>query len=840
MSSGRQHPALGFLTVSLRGRIIFAHSRVPVTPRLGRTLRDHRTAGRVALLALAAACSDGTGPDDRLAPVEVRVVGDSVSLRAVAATARLGAEVRRRGRVVAAPLRWFSGDDRVASLSSDGLLTARGAGGTFAFVVSDFGGRDSLAVHVRPEPARARMIVARTRLVHSRSFRFAAESRDAGGGPVTSGTVTWSSSDTTRLTVDQTGLVRAVSPGQARIRALVDGFIADTLVTVVPAPRLRFLRDTLVLGADQGLSNFDAYPFLLADDASDLDRATVTLGVADTSVASAPPLLTLPSSNVGAAVAWLQARGPGQTTVTATAPGWQPATAIVIVSSSRLRNAHGGHATVVVGGSAQAVRFDLLDSLGVRRDIVRRGVYRVSVSDTSVLATPADSVVVDGTALGVGVQLIARTAGTARVAVSREGYGADSVEVTVRAAGGVAMSFFTPTFPSSASGRMRTSVGHIRGRVSAGLPYFLDGPPQDIRLAQRAPQVVRLSDTLLVQGPGDTPPTFSVTGLAIGTDTVVATATGFAPDTLIVEVGVPGFANVYPLPPVIRSFERRPVGYGFADAGEVYPWSSTVAPVAVRVTSSDSSVLRPEPPEPSGGFPYVSAQGAGHARLRIESADGSYQPLELPPIEVLPVALYPLAFPESTTVRSLGTRTRAQIVAGPQGFVEWGGVRVLTPRSTDAGVVRLTPTDSVLLPGVFFVESGSQPGRAWIVLDAPGLVPDSISVEVTPSALVVRDATPLTAYEPERWWARLALVDALGNSHFHADSLTFDLTVSDSTVVRLLNAELTLGEWSQGTDPIRLQTLRPGTALVFVRDRRSGAGRFPDLAIPVTVTAPPE
>ncbi len=64
--------------------------------------------------------------------------------------------------------------------------------------------------------------------------QFDATVKDAAGNELTDRTVTWSSSDNTRVTVDSTGLVTGVGPGSATITATADGRSDMALLTVTP------------------------------------------------------------------------------------------------------------------------------------------------------------------------------------------------------------------------------------------------------------------------------------------------------------------------------------------------------------------------------------------------------------------------------------------------------------------------------------------------------------------------------------------------------------------------------------------------------------------------------
>lgn len=794
----------------------------------------------LAAAAALGACSDATGPGSD-APVEVAVAVDSVHLTAVGETRALTAVAMRRRTTVTAALHWYGTDDSVATVDASGQLVARGAGRARVFVFSDSGGVDSLVVRVAPVAGRARITRAKTRLVNGRRFVFAAEARDAGDGPVTSGTVSWSSTDPSRVAVDASGEVRGVAPGTARVRATVEGFTAETTVTVVPAPRLRFVRDTIVLGNDQRWINDPDAPFLLAEDASLADRALVTMTFSDSSVASGPAVSSIPHVHWSDIDARIEARRPGTTAVTVTAPGWQAATAIVIVTPSRLRRV--GPASIpmqVLTAPAPGTFgpiFELADSLGVARDTWRRAVYRYTTSDPSVLALISDSLVLEY-ARWVGGPVQAVGAGRARLVVQRAGYGADSVDVDVRPAERVRIVPTNPLYSFAPSPRMTTSVGHHRRMIGVHVPLPF-GAVDTVRLRHLQPQVLALSDTLLPVGGMHNPPSFATTGLALGTDTIIASVAGHGEDTLIVDVVRPSlWVQWHPV--MLRGLEGRRVGAVIAEGGVPYGWLEAVAPVELRLMSSDTSVLRPLPPYwllPMQ--PGYEARKPGVATLRVESVDGRYEPLDLPPIRVVASTITIAAYPSGASPLRMGTRTIAQVASGDEGL-EWMGAMWMRARSTDTSIVKLIDGDSIQVGGMYaLVESGATPGHAWIVIDGEGVVPESLSVQVTASALAARGATPLAAGAMGEWWASLELIDAFGAPQFHADSTSFEVTAGDATILAVADRFPPMPRWGMGIGPLRVNALRAGTTTLRVRDLRAGPRRFADIIIPVTVNAAP-
>jgi uncharacterized protein YjdB len=70
------------------------------------------------------------------------------------------------------------------------------------------------------------------------SVRVLANPIDNAGKSVAGVTVTWSSSDQSVATVDQTGLIKGVGPGTAEISATAEGAVSSLAVTVLESASL--------------------------------------------------------------------------------------------------------------------------------------------------------------------------------------------------------------------------------------------------------------------------------------------------------------------------------------------------------------------------------------------------------------------------------------------------------------------------------------------------------------------------------------------------------------------------------------------------------------------------
>lgn len=136
------------------------------------------------------------------------------------------------GRVFA----WTSLAPGVATVSPLGVVTAVGAGSATITGTSE-GKSATMAVRVTLAPIATITIAPNGGTVGvGDSLQLTATPHDAGGAPLSGRTIEWSSSDPSIASVNQSGLVRGLAPGDVTITATAEGVTA----TVTVAVALRF------------------------------------------------------------------------------------------------------------------------------------------------------------------------------------------------------------------------------------------------------------------------------------------------------------------------------------------------------------------------------------------------------------------------------------------------------------------------------------------------------------------------------------------------------------------------------------------------------------------------
>ncbi|MCY4645665.1 MAG: Ig-like domain-containing protein [Gammaproteobacteria bacterium] len=187
--------------------------------------------------------------EQRVSEVAVSPAADT--LRALGDTVRLMAEARDANdhAAVATEVTWSSADDAVATVDTNGLVTAVGDG--VASVTASSGGVSGsaaltvaqLAVEMRLSPK------ADTLAAPGETLRLTAEAHDANRHRLASPRFTWMSSDESVATVDTSGLVTGVAAGSVEVTvAERTAGLSRSAVLLVVEPRAEALHLYEALG----------------------------------------------------------------------------------------------------------------------------------------------------------------------------------------------------------------------------------------------------------------------------------------------------------------------------------------------------------------------------------------------------------------------------------------------------------------------------------------------------------------------------------------------------------------------------------------------------------------
>jgi uncharacterized protein YjdB len=192
----------------------------------------------VVFFATVTACGKDVVNPDGTTVESVQVTPASASLQ-VGASLSLTAEVYdATGAVIpSAGVTWSSEHSSIAVVSQSGIITALRTG-TVRIAASSWGKNAVATITVNPAltvlPAVGRIVIAPSnpRINEGQTIRLTASVLDIQDRVITGLTITWSSSNPSRATVDNSGLVRGISSGTVTITAFAGGKTGSTTVRV--------------------------------------------------------------------------------------------------------------------------------------------------------------------------------------------------------------------------------------------------------------------------------------------------------------------------------------------------------------------------------------------------------------------------------------------------------------------------------------------------------------------------------------------------------------------------------------------------------------------------------
>ncbi|MCA9739245.1 MAG: Ig-like domain-containing protein [Gemmatimonadota bacterium] len=414
-----------------------------------------------ALLRLLGGCDTGDTPSEPLdgvveVPVELRLSVESVLLEYFGQRAEVTVEVLdARGEPVSTPVSWRSFDERVVRLDAPGVLVAVGSGRT---EVTARAGSIADTLFVAVEQASDSLIVAPTVVRISAlgdTARLEAYVLDRGGAEVADARVEWSSADSA-VAVDSTGLVRALAPGEADVRAVSGDLVAVARVTVE--------QRAAALDVSQSVVSLDALGAVVAVEATVVDALGVPIDAARVSWRSLQSGVADVSS-----LGVIRARSNGTTTV--------------IASFEELEDSIQVTVSQVVSALVLQPAVDTLLTLGSTRQFSTRATDRLGSEvhnrTTTWTVEPAGIVSVSSSGL-----------------VTALSDGSAVLRATVESLSAVAdVVVHTGPLPPPTAGDLIYSLGGVQritpdGRGSVSIYYE---PPSAIRIAQWSPDGSKVS-----------------------------------------------------------------------------------------------------------------------------------------------------------------------------------------------------------------------------------------------------------------------------------------------------------------------------------------------------------
>lgn len=587
--------------------------------------------------------------------------------------------------------------------------------------------------------------------------------------------------------------------GTTTLTPTASGYVgSSSTVTTFPAQFTVNLQFPQRVGVGQVLPGSVSVP-------NPMDRVTrVTLARTAVGVGQAPDSVVIPVGSTVASFDYI-ALTPGLDTVTANRSGWVEGRQGLLVTPPRI--ALGGFGTLTAGAPNTFWTAVVRDSFGtahVRFDTLT--VTVVSRNPAVVAIDTATAIMLGGNAQVSRNAVRPVSGGTTYLVVTAAGHIPDSVPVTVSA----------PQLSLNIGFPQRLGTRQSNPNNSVSLP-FTRPTPVVVHLTSSNPAATTLPDSVTI--PANTSSqSFTIVGETLGTDTIIATAIGFGPDTgAITVIGnrllATGLAASYvsTAPPI--SFSVRP-----ADSlGSIHV---TVDTVLVTLQSSDTTVLTVDsttvtvlPGNSISSNTLLRIRGQGQARVRF-SGPPRYPLDSTTLVTVVPPPLFLNAgFPQRL---GLGQHNpnNSVTVNNPASDT----VRVaLTHPGTVRGVV---PDTLLILPGQNFVSfdwAALTLGFDTVIATATGFLPDTAVVQMMRPSFNI-GGIPGTAVVNDTFFVNASTADSAGSNHVVVDTVFAVFQSSDSTVLAVDSSSLRriLPNASSTTPSVRLIARGPGTARIRV------------------------
>jgi len=720
---------------------------------------------------------------------------------------------------------WISRGPSVVSVTQSGRITALANGTTWVVATEDGGSRDSAQLVVRQRATRVVVTPAVISRPVARTQQFSAVALDSGGTAVAGLTATWSSDVPAVATIDTAGLATAVGTGADTLRVQMGGVNGRAVLTVSPLPALQFTRDTFDVGVGQYATSFELPTPRVVTDSVLLDELFYThFSVADTLIAVAPESLPVRDYFL------LAGRQTGTTTLTASAPGYVSANALIRVSTPRfLPSLIGATSDTVATNETLRLRINVTDSLGYNHYLVGPLTVTAHSSDTTVVRPLADTLIVLANDVGVSTSVLPAGVGAAWVRYAAPGYRPDSIHLVIVQP---RIQFIQLTPLSTTT----VGLGQYSGE-DLGVGSFPGPDTAMISISQRHPERLYIPPNELhqsvVQG---SRASLEWTGIGLGLDTLVASAPGYIPDTLLVHVTTPRYVGCR-LSASWRSDQLPSISLLPADSTGAPHYLA--APVRAIVTSSDTTVLKLASDTVnvvnditcSTGVTAVVMKRMGSATLTFTDPAGVYETLVTPPINVEPAPLViGLGYPMSRRT-SLGMRQRLSRDSIP--FVSISDFQfspvVARLRSTNPAVATVSPEELTIASSStnaaqnIEITGGDTTGTAWIVVEGPAAAADSMLVEVGRPQFVVRGR----GVGPDSIYAIAVEVrDHLGNRRTTAESVLATIASSNFTYLVADSSTLTVPAGSESSGISAVHYLTPGFGILRAADPRAAYYRY--------------
>jgi len=615
--------------------------------------------------------------------------------------------------------------------------------------------------------------------------------------------------------------------GTAWIKVSAGGHRADSVLITVVGPKLEFNwgTGTPLLGKGQTESNVYIYA-----PNNVVSALTVTIANSNAVKVGVPTSVTIPAGSYYAYFN-VAALDTGLVTFIASAPGYSGDTATYRVTSPRLTTCCNN----TLNNFGPGTNFTVYSTDSVGNGHNRSTPLSVSLhsTDTTVLRIDSSAVTIgSGVYYHNSARISVVGAGTAYIVATAAGHRPDSASYTVQ----------TPKLNFSFTSAL---IG--RRQYFTPTDFYIYTPdnrpsPLAVTFTQRNAAADSLTATSFTIPASSYYQYFGAAGLAVGLDTIIATAPGYLPDTAFIRVspvkltnsGLPSTGLTTNSPSTVTVYATDSVGNGHY----------LLDTLSLIVTSSDTTVIKPTQRVvkiPRGQY-YIAAGysyfGPGTATLTFTDTTGAGYASTT--TNVITVTGPSLNF--SYTSAMYGMRQRG----GSTDYYVYTQNNVASNTtvnlvSTDTRVA--TVPASVTIPAgsyyaYFTITALDTVGTIQIQANAVGFGPPTpINVQVTQPKFVISANTSVrTTYGLQT--ITLYATDASGNSHYTTENVTVALASSSGAVATVDSSSVTILAGTYYHNTAHWSPVAIGSAQLSATDNRAAIYKYGTATANLSVTTP--
>jgi hypothetical protein len=662
---------------------------------------------------------------------------------------------------------------------------------------------------------------------------YVTDSLGSGHPRISSLSVRMSSSDTSVLKV--LGTVPAgsyyantlrVSPagpgGTAWVKVTAGGHVADSVKITVIGPALSLYYTSLRIGAGQvSQYQYVAIPNAIAT------PLTIRLTNSDSTVAATDTLVTIPAGQTNVYFD-VRGRSTGTSTFIVSAPGYAPDTALHIVTTPKLQ----------IVGTATLNAYSLYnqnvyveDSAGTVHNRISDLVLSMRSSDTTVIKIDSTATITAGSYyVPSSIAMSALKPGTAWIYASAPGHPTDSLLMTVQPAK------LNLSFTFYDIGALQTQP------ANSFYAYTPNGRPVPVvvTFTHSNPAALTLSSTTDTIPANSNVAYFGFSALTTGRDTIIASASGYLPDTGIVRVTTPKLLAYLPGSATTTTPPGTATIYAADSAGNVHYVTDTLV---IRAVSSDTNVIRPTQQffRMEKGLYYANPKvqyvGPGTATITYSDSAGlGYVPATTAPVTVVGPSLY-----IAGGAGKLGTGQHSSFgsyyVQIPNAL---GTPLTVNLVSTDPRVATAPATVTIAAGATyqyFTITALDTIGTVQIQGTATGYTASSVNMQVTPPKFVLSASANLYTTSPSTNLYVYA-ADADGTAHYVNQDVVVTLGTSGPSVASIDSSTVTILADQYSSNVATWSPGAVGTAVLSASDARTIRYPLSTATLNVTVSTP--